>query len=64
MGVALSRQSLASESLELGTLIQVESEKTIQLKGSIWLVMPENIDLRKPVRKVAEWLRQQFKVLN
>ncbi|MEJ8559811.1 LysR substrate-binding domain-containing protein [Yoonia sp. GPGPB17] len=64
MGVALSRQSLASESLELGTLIQVESEKTIQLKGSIWLVMPETIDLRKPVRKVAEWLRQQFKVLN
>lgn len=59
MGVALSRQSLAEESLELGRLEDAGSGRTIALPQSIWIVTPLHNQPRKPVRKVVEWLKQQ-----
>ena len=60
MGVALTRRSLAAESLEMGTLVIVEEGKAIPLENSIWLVTPAQSEPRKPVRKVIEWLHGQF----
>ncbi|MEO1537951.1 MAG: LysR family transcriptional regulator [Pseudomonadota bacterium] len=62
MGVALSRRSLAMESLETGALVDVEPDRCIQLKNSIWLVAPAQDEPRKPTKKVMEWLRAQFAV--
>lgn len=60
MGVALTRRSLAMESLETGALVVVEEGKSIPLEKSIWLVTAGQTEPRKPVRKVIEWLRGQF----
>ncbi|MEO1023988.1 MAG: LysR substrate-binding domain-containing protein [Pseudomonadota bacterium] len=60
MGVALTRRSLAMESLETGTLVVVEEGKSIPLERSIWLVTAGQTEPRKPAQKVIEWLRGQF----
>lgn len=62
MGVALSRRSLAKESLELGNLVDVGKGNSISLPQSVWVVSPLHNQLRKPVNKVIEWLKQQCSV--
>jgi LysR family glycine cleavage system transcriptional activator len=59
MGVALSRLSLAEESLEHGTIIDVGDGRSIPLKKSVWIVTPQDLKPRKPVQKVVEWLKIQ-----
>lgn len=59
MGVALSRRSLAEESLALGNLVDAGSGRSISLDQSVWMVTPLYNQMRKPVRKVIDWLKQQ-----
>jgi len=59
MGIALSRRSLAEESLQLGNLVDAGGGRLIALPQSVWIVTPLHKQARKPVRKVMEWLKQQ-----
>ncbi|MDJ1007856.1 MAG: LysR substrate-binding domain-containing protein [Paracoccaceae bacterium] len=61
MGVALSRRSLAEESLELGRLVDAGGGRTMALPQSIWTVTPPHSQIRKPVEKVIDWLKVQGK---
>ncbi|MEJ6401864.1 LysR family transcriptional regulator [Yoonia sp. 2307UL14-13] len=59
LGVALSRRSLAAESLERGLIVDVADPKSVPLENSIWIVTPQDLPLRKPVQKVVDWLKEQ-----
>ncbi len=57
-GVALARLSQTRDSLTAGLLVAPFGDKSISLPDSIWLIENPATARRRPVERVAQWLRK------
>lgn len=60
-GVALARLSQTRDGLNAGLLVAPFADKSISLPDSIWLIENPATARRKPVERVAKWLRKTLR---